>query len=240
MGSKSRIAKYIVPIIQKYIDDSNLSLYVEPFAGGMNVIDKIKCDKRYASDINKYLIGLFKHITADFPLPDEIPRELYNDVRTNKDNGKYEDWYVGAIGFLASYNGRYFDGGYAQSGYEKTKTGERYRDYYQEAKRNILTQVSNLKGVTFEHKTYTEISPVNAVIYCDPPYQGVKQYANSLNFDYDEFWDTMRDWSQRNIVLISEENAPDDFKCIWQQEVSRSIKATDKSKSVEKLFTYKC
>lgn len=239
MGSKSRVAKYIVPIIQKYIDDSNASLYIEPFAGGMNIIDKVKCDIRYASDINKYLIGLFKHITADLSLPDEVSREIYNDVRTNKDNGKYEDWYVGAIGFLASYNGRYFDGGYAQAGYEKTKTGERYRDYYQESKRNILSQVPNLKGVEFGHKSYTEFYPVNAVVYCDPPYQGVKQYANSLNFDYDEFWDTMRDWSQRSIVLISEENAPDDFKCIWQQEVSRSIKATDKSKSVEKLFTYK-
>ena len=48
----------------------------------------------------------------------------------------------------------------------------------------------------------------------------------------------MREWSHRNIVLISEQKAPNDFKCIWEQEVSRSIKATDKSKSIEKLFTY--
>ena len=238
MGSKSRIAKYIVPIIQKYIDDNNIINYLEPFVGGANIIDKVKCQNRYGSDINKYLIGLLKYVAAGLPLPDEVPREVYNNVRTNKDNGKYEDWYIGAVGFLASYNGRFFDGGYAQSGYEKTKTGKRYRNYYQEAKRNILTQVPNLKGIEFLYKNYTEIFPVNAVIYCDPPYQGVKQYANSLNFDYDKFWNIMRDWSQQNIVLISEENAPDDFKCIWQQEVSRSIKATDKSKSVEKLFTY--
>ena len=41
MGSKSRIAKYIVPIIQNYIDDYNIKTYVEPFCGGCNVIDKI-------------------------------------------------------------------------------------------------------------------------------------------------------------------------------------------------------
>ena len=34
MGSKSRIAKYIVPIIQKYIDDNEVTKYVEPFVGG--------------------------------------------------------------------------------------------------------------------------------------------------------------------------------------------------------------
>ena len=45
MGSKSRIAKYIVPIIQKYIDENRITTYFEPFVGGANVIDKIDCDK---------------------------------------------------------------------------------------------------------------------------------------------------------------------------------------------------
>ncbi len=232
------MAEYCVNKTEKIIGIDNITEYVEPFCGGCNVIDKIECDKKYASDINKYLIELFKHIQKGLPLPDEVPRELYSDVRSNVNNTKYEDWYIGAIGFLASYNGRFFDGGYAQAGYEKTKTGQRYRDYYQESKRNILEQVPNIKDIEFTYKSYNELKPFDAVIYCDPPYQGVKQYANSLKFDYDEFWNTMRNWSKDNIVLISEQNAPDDFKCIWQQEVSRSIKATDKSKSVEKLFTY--
>lgn len=34
MGSKSRIAKEIVPIIQSYIDDNNVHNYLEPFVGG--------------------------------------------------------------------------------------------------------------------------------------------------------------------------------------------------------------
>ena len=56
MGSKSRIVKYIVPIIQKYIDDNNIECYYEPFVGGGNVIDKIKCKKRIGSDIHEKLI----------------------------------------------------------------------------------------------------------------------------------------------------------------------------------------
>lgn len=34
MGSKSRISKYIVPIIQKYIDENAIKTYIEPFVGG--------------------------------------------------------------------------------------------------------------------------------------------------------------------------------------------------------------
>ena len=239
MGSKSRIAKHIVPIIQSYIDKNNIKLYIEPFVGGANVIDKIRCEKRVGSDYNKYLIALLKRVRDKQPLLEEVQRELYNDVRLNQDTGKYEDWYVGNVGFIASFNGRWFDGGYAPSGYEKTKNGERYRDYYQEAKRNILSQANALDGVNLFQADYRTIKPdEKAVIYCDPPYANTKQYANAMQFDYEEFWKTMREWSKDNIVLISEQNAPDDFKCIWQQEVSRSIKATDKSKAVEKLFIY--
>lgn len=243
MGSKSRIAKHIVPIIQNYIDKNDVYIYIEPFVGGANVIDKIKCNTKIGSDYNKYLIALLKRVQKDKPLLEEVPRELYNDVRSNQNNDKYEDWFVGNVGFLASYNGRWFDGGYAQSGYEKTKNGLRYRDYYQEAKNNLLKQAKDLKDVKFiccDYKKYTSvIANKKCVIYCDPPYQNTKQYANATNFDYEEFWETMRRWSKNNIVLISEQNAPDDFECIWEQEVSRSIKATDKSKAVEKLFIYK-
>lgn len=122
MGSKSRVAKYIVPIIQQCIDDNNLSVYIEPFAGGMNVVDKIKAPFRIASDKNKYLIALFQHLQNGGELLSEVSKELYSEVRANYKTKDYEDWYVGNIGFLASYNGRWFDGGYAKPGYEKPNT----------------------------------------------------------------------------------------------------------------------
>lgn len=61
-GSKNKIAKYIVPIIQKYIEDNNITIYIEPFCGGVNIIDKIKCKNRIASDYNEDLIALLKYI----------------------------------------------------------------------------------------------------------------------------------------------------------------------------------
>ena len=85
MGSKSRIAKYIVPIIQKCIDDNNLETYIEPFVGGCNVIDKIKCKSRYGYDKNKYLIALFKHLQSDSKLLPDVSRELYERSQQYRD-----------------------------------------------------------------------------------------------------------------------------------------------------------
>ena len=243
MGSKSRIAKHIVPIIQDYIDKNTIVSYIEPCVGGANVIDKINCTRKIGADKNKYLIALLKRVQNECTLYDSVSKELYDKARTafnNGDTSEFEDWEIGNIGFLASYNGRWFDGGYAKPGYEKTKNGERYRDYYQEAKNNILTQAPYLKGIEFVCCDYTNwIGQKQCLFYVDPPYQGTKQYANAMNFNYDVFWNTMRELSKDNIVIISEQNAPDDFECIWQQEVSRSIKAAGKSKATEKLFKLK-
>lgn len=62
MGSKSRIAKQIVPIIQSGIERDGRDSYIEPFVGGANVIDKIKCKYRVGFDINEYLIALLQHV----------------------------------------------------------------------------------------------------------------------------------------------------------------------------------
>ena len=65
MGSKSKIAKYICPIIQDYIDRNGVTQYIEPFVGGANVIDKIRCKQKIGSDANKYLIALLSHVQRE-------------------------------------------------------------------------------------------------------------------------------------------------------------------------------
>ena len=62
MGSKNRLAKELVPIIQKYIDDNKIENYLEPFVGGCSIIGKIKCKNRYGSDNHKYLIAFLNKI----------------------------------------------------------------------------------------------------------------------------------------------------------------------------------
>ena len=241
MGSKSRIAKFIVPIIQSHIDSSHASEYIEPFVGGANVIDKIVCANKFGSDVNQELISLLEYAQAGNALPDTITRADYNDVREHQYAGKYPSWYVGCVGFLASYNGRYFDGGYAQPGYEHSKSGSRYRDYYKEARNNLIKQSEStlFKDILFSCRDYCEwVNVKNSVVYLDPPYSGVKQFQNSKSFSHTRFWEWAEEMSKNNIVLVSELAAPESWKCIWEKPVSRSIKSTDKTKAVEKLFVH--
>lgn len=246
-GSKSRICKYIVPIIQSAIDDSYTQMYIEPFCGGLNVIDKISCKTKIASDINEYLISLFGYVKWGGQLPDTVDKATYDEARRMWYSGSvpqdYPHWKIGCFGWLCSFSGRGFDGGRSYQGTEKKADGTIItRNYYQERRRNLYKQFQQplCRDVLLTAKDYREYSGIrNAVIYCDPPYKNTKQFANSRNFDYDVFWNTMREWSRSNLVLISELEAPNDFDCIWQHEVSRSIKAKNKSKVVERLFKWR-
>lgn len=244
-GSKTRIAKYIVPILQKEIDDNNITTYYEPFVGGANIIDKIKCEQKYGYDINKYLIALHQWVQMDNELLPEVPKYYYDEIRNAlylDDTSRYDDWEVACVALLASYNGRWIDGGYAKPGYEVHGTIIRYRDYYKESKENLLKQSEQdtYKDIKFDTMDYKDLVPQpNSLIYIDPPYQGQKEYMNSKKFDYDEFWNIMREWSKNCKVFISELRAPNDFKCVWEQEVLRSVKPDAKKRVKEKLWQIK-
>ena len=69
MGSKSRIAKRILPIILKDIRPEQW--YIEPFVGGANIIDKVG-GKRIGIDSNEYLIEALKLIRDN---PKSLPKD---------------------------------------------------------------------------------------------------------------------------------------------------------------------
>lgn len=59
-------------------------------------------------------------------------------------------------------------------------------------------------------------------------------------FDNERLWNWVRKASIENIVLVSSNNAPEDFRCIWEQKVCRTMKSSGEiKKSVEKLYIYK-
>ena len=240
MGSKSKIAQFILLIIYSFIKKYKIKIYIEPFCGGCNVIDKVVCEVRIASDNHKHLIALFQNLGKLSKLPNFITKDHYDDVRScfNTGSKKFPDWYIGAVGFLASYNGRFFDGGY--SGLRKTKI-KTIRNYYDEAKRNLMEQIPHLSGIDFRHCDYMAYSSDDyrgCLFYCDPPYKDTKKYGTSKNFDYDKFWSWAERMSENNIVLVSEHQAPNDWKCIWEHEVKRTIDNAKSVKAVEKLYIY--
>ena len=62
----------------------------------------------------------------------------------------------------------------------------------------------------------------NCLIYCDPPYISSKKTwpLNYKGFDHAKFWQWVRKMSRKNIVIVSEYEAPDDFKVIWEKTVN--------------------
>ena len=234
MGSKNRIAKHILPIILK--DRKENQYFVEPFVGGANMIDKVD-GNRIGADNNEYLIAMWQGLQENKSRPYLIEKELYSKARdffNKSDYSIFDKFMIGWIGWMGSYNGRFFDGGY--SGHLVGK-----RDYITEQIKNTETQISKIKDVQFVHSSYDELEiPNNSIIYCDIPYKDTKQYASSKNFNYDNFWNWAREKSQDgHEVFISEYNAPDDFECIWEMEVTNSMNTTKTYKPIEKIFKYK-
>ncbi len=233
MGSKCRLAKEILPIVLKNRQEEQW--YVEPFAGGMNSICHVD-GNRIANDINEPLIEMWKHLVYNNWIPKEISRDEYNEIRSNKE--KYPLYLVGWVGFNCSYSGKYF-GGFA--GETKTKIGT-IRNYQQEAIRNVAKQVETMGGVVFKNKEYYDLEiPKNSIIYCDPPYCNTTGYSSKIKVD--QFWDWVREMSKiGHSVYVSEYNAPSDFVCLWEKEVSSSLSANGVSgrniKSLERLFVF--
>lgn len=102
----------------------------------------------------------------------------------------------------------------------------------------IVPEENNTTDIQFQCGDYEELysDKVDCLFYCDIPYKGTKQYGSSKNFDYDRFWNWAENMSERNIVLVSEHEAPSEWECIWQQEVKRTIDNTKRVKVIEKLF----
>ncbi len=235
MGSKAKLSKDLIPIIQSYITDDT-DMYIEFFVGGANVIDKIQHKNRIGYDINEYLIELLKY-SQNNELPETISEEEYNTVKNNKEN--YPKWYVGLVGFCGSFGAKWFNG-FAR--------GRDTRDRAKESINNLKTQSNKegFKNISFKQSNFldVDISNIkNCVIYNDIPYRDTTKYKDN-GFPYEEFYDWCLELSKNNIVLVSEYSIPrDEFKCIWEKEHYTSMgsgvnKKMNKNK-IEKLFVVK-
>lgn len=239
MGSKSKYAQYIAPILQKTINDRGVSLYVEPFVGGANMIDKIKCERRIGYDRSETLIALLCQARDDFSqVLADGNRELWDKGKGYVKDGVMPDDMslaeIGAMEFFASFSSRGFPGGYANN--------TASHNYFQEGRKNLEKQAPNLKGIEFYQSNYYNLCDIKgAVIYCDPPYANTKQYgyASQEKMEYTRFWNWVRELSKDNYVFVSEQVAPEDFEIIWEAEVKRTVGKDNNFKATEKLFRYK-
>jgi len=228
MGSKNRIAKYILPIMLAERKPSQW--WVEPFVGGANIIDKVE-GNRIGADINNYVIDALiaiRDCISDLPKTNKHFNE--DDYKSLRKTDDYK--YKGYAGFAFSYGGKWL-GGWSRDSVNK-------RDYVNESYKNAIRQSKFLKGVKFVNESYLDLQiPDNSLIYCDPPYHGTTKYKD--DFNHVIFWEWCREKTKDgHIVFISEYNAPIDFECVFEKEIPSSLTNDTGSKmAVEKLFRYK-
>ena len=231
MGSKSRIAKDIIPIMLKGNEDKKY--FYDLTVGGCNLLDKIpKSYIRIGVDIDEYLIEALKLIKNNLDsLPKDNTEFSEQDYKEVMNFGNVGVGFKGYVGYQLSYGGKWF------GGYRRDKIGN--RDYIKEAYDNSLKQSKLIQDVEFINSSYDEVEiNKNSIIYIDPPYANTTKYKNK--FDHDKFWSWVREKSKQGYtVFVSEYNAPSDFKCIWQKEITSSLtKDTGSKKGIEKLFVW--
>lgn len=200
---------------------------------------------RFASDANENVMLLLDAAAnKGWKPPTRVSEREFDRLKAEKRPSALR----GFVGAACSFQSNFFSG-FAEK-YDKGV------NYAARGARSLAKSVPALQGVHFRGGDYRAFArPSGGIIYCDIPYQkSAKGKPNRLflNFDYDAFWDTMRDWSRDNLVFISEEVAPKDFMCVWAKEYTRNTnqrkftkKYTDRGEkapvvhTVEKLFIYK-
>lgn len=220
-GGKVRIRKHLLKLIQSF----DPKVYVEPFLGGCNVLPFVQAEIRIGSDINQNMVALFSAVQKGWVPPPEISEDLYKELKYSDDVSPLK----GFVGSACSFAGRFFEG-YARGG----ASG---RNYAQEGVRALDKIRPLLKGEVYFLATSYEVLdiPEGSVVYCDPPYKGTKPYSETPKFDHVAFWEWVRYLSKSNVVLVSEYQAPPDFKVVWEQP----IKKTQESSGAVKQFTEK-
>lgn len=227
MGSKNRIAKHLLPIMLAECEKHGITKWVEPFVGGANMIDKVPDHfERIGYDLNDHAIHALIDIrnNAD-KLPDAVSEEDYRSYK-----GLSPQSVTSWVRIACAY------GGIFESKLAADKSG--LRNYAQEAKRNALKQSPKIQNVQFICDSYENLDFTNALIYCDPPYAGTSGYKTG-SFNHSHFFEWCRQQSKKNIVFVSEYNAPDDFECVWQGEIKTNFASQRKAathNAVEKLF----
>lgn len=230
VGSKSRIAKQIIPILMDGHDQAKP--YIEPFVGGANMIDKVPADIRVGIDSNPHLVALLQALRDGWAPPRLVTEEDYQRLKADPDSDPVMAAYAG---FACSFGGKWF-GGYARR-YRDRLREETERLTSGEAYRNATRQAPLLAGIQFiQGDVFTLAPPAGSTIYCDPPYRNTMGYRGAGGFDHDRFWDTAKQWARARgcRVFVSENSAPDFAEVVWSATLRNEINKS--KKRAERLY----
>lgn len=161
--------------------------------------------------------------------PDAITEDAYKYIREHKDENPA---LTGFVGFGCSFGGKWF------GGLARNKRGD---NYCAQANRSLLKDFQGLKTAKFTCLDYRDVEiPEGAIVLADPPYADTTGYSTG-GFNSEEFWEYMRKLSKDHVVLVCEQNAPDDFEVVWEQKLRRilDVNKDNNFEVTERLFKVK-
>lgn len=241
MGGKFRQSKAIVEVLRPYVTSD--TVYVEPFCGGMwsavRVARELHPKEMILNDINKPLMLLWEKCLKEgcdwLPTDAELTEREYPRYKSiQDDDDPLTAWY----GIALSFGGKWF-GGLARG---RNNKGTR-RNYAEESVKSTKRAVDilNCLNVDLYIGSYKDLTiPDNAVVYLDPPYEGRTKAHYFDAFDYEKFWQWVRELSKRCTVFTSCFDCPADFDAVyeWGDTVVRHLNGKGTDGTNERLVKY--
>ena len=246
IGGKARGSQHILEVLNHPRFDG--MAYLEPCVGMGHVLRRVTNKRSYTvSDANPLVVRLLEAIQSGEALP-AITRERYAQLHVEYDamlargetsllKGNADSLETAVAAFQYSFNGREF-GGYVNT---YTRRNGKVDDiprsranYYA-----VLNSSPSFRDATLSTCDYRAHAPSQCLVYCDPPYQGTTGYKGTPQFDHAAFWQTVREWSRDNTVLVSEYVAPPDFACIAHRPKQSCLAGGHRqTPRVERLFVH--
>ena len=217
MGGKFRQGRAIADTLKPYIHSD--TLYVEPFLGGANSAARVARDCKpghmLLADIIKPLVLMHEKCYNEGVewMPLDVTREQFDQYKMDRPKDDPMTAWIG-LGYVLIPD--WFHS-YFPHKVESIRNGQK----------RTVNWLRNCSDVQFECSSYNELEiPDGAVVYCDPPYADSDAIKYAVGFDHDQFWNWVRELSQRCVVVCSTFDPPEDFITLHDWGDTVTIKQT--------------
>jgi len=212
LGGKAKIARHVVDVIERYRAPSQPVW--EPFCGGLNVTRELarRGIDVIATDASWPLIALVQAVRDGWQPPAARALPASNPLH-------------GFAGFT-SWGGKFF-GGYPRNAASQ--------DYFGGQRRVLLRDAPAPAHVQCVDFLAVEPWPIDALLYCDPPYAGRAGYAACAPFDHGRFIKRVGQWASLGVTVLVSEYAFPLGECVWEFERAAGLRGRE-SRHVERIF----
>lgn len=220
LGGKYRLAKYLAEAVNRYRQPGQLVW--DAFCGGLSMsVALSKKGPVWSTDACVPLISLYQAVQNGWDPPTDVSLEEYNAAKALPDSDPMKAF----CGFGCSFGGKWF-GGLARVHASRPNTPP------SKSTRAFLKALPSL-SVGLVDFLAVEPRPTAALLYLDPPYAGVTQYAAAPPFDHSKFVERVRGWARHAHVFVSEYAFPIG-ECVWER--SAPLQACFRPGAVERLY----